>query len=171
MPGFQVGIRESAQNWRELPVDIKARGLAIAPEVAVGDGADGVCKAVGEGFPGTRHQRCRFHKSSNVLNKFPKSMAPAVTSDLQDIHHAETKAAALAAIAVFTEKYGAKYAPAVTCLTKDTEALLTVFDFPAEHWDHLRTSNPVEASSPPSAIAQRFGIAPGARSGPCRKKP
>ena len=72
-------------------------------------------------------------------------MAPAVTSDLQDIHHAETKAEALAAIAVFTEKYGAKYAPAVTCLTKDTEALLTFFDFPAEHWDHLRTSNPVES--------------------------
>ena len=82
---------------------------------------------------------------SNVLNKFPKSMAPAVTSDLQEIHHAETKAVALAAIAVFTEKYGAKYAPAVACLTRDTEALLTFFDFPAEHWDHLRTSNPVES--------------------------
>ena len=143
--GFQVGIRESAQSWRELLVGVKARGLAIAPEVAVGDGALGFWKAVDEVFPGTRHQRCWFHKSSNVLNKFPKSMAPAVTSDLQDIHHAETKAAALTAIEVFTQKYGTKYAPAVTCLTKDTEALLTFFDFPAEHWDHLRTSNPVES--------------------------
>ena len=143
--GFQVGVRESAQSWRELRIDIKARGLTIAPEVAVGDGALGFWKAVDEVFPGTRHQRCWFHKISNVLNKFPKSMAPAVTSDLQDIHHAETKAAALVAITVFKEKYGAKFGPAVTCLTKDAEAMLTFFDFPAEHWDHLRTSNPVES--------------------------
>jgi transposase-like protein len=143
--GFHVGVRESAQSWRELLIDIKARGLAIAPEVAVGDGALGFWKAVDEVFPGTRHQRCWFHKISNVLNKFPKSMAPAVTSDLQDIHHAETKAAALAAIKVFKEKYEIKYGPAVTCLTKDAEAMLTFFDFPAEHWDHLRTSNPVES--------------------------
>ena len=143
--GFHVGIRESAQSWRELLIDIKARGLAIAPEVAVGDGALGFWKAIDEVFPGTRHQRCWFHKISNVLNKFPKSMAPAVTSDLQDIHHAETKVVALAAIKVFTEKYEVKYAPAVACLTKDAEALLTFFDFPAEHWDHLRTSNPVES--------------------------
>ena len=119
--------------------------MAIAPEVTVGDGALGIWKAIDEVFPGTRHQRCWFHKFSNVLNKFPKSMAPAVTSDLQDIHHAETKAAALAAIKVFTEKCGVKYAPAAACLTKDLEALLTFFDFPAEHWDHLRTSNPVES--------------------------
>lgn len=143
--GFHVGIRESAQSWRELLIDIKARGLAIAPEVAVGDGALGFWKAVDEVFPGTRQQRCWFHKISNVLNKAPKSMAPAVTSDLQDVHHAETKAAALAAIKVFSEKHGVKYAPAVTCLTKDAEALLTFFDCPAEHWDHLRTSNPVES--------------------------
>ena len=143
--GFHVGVRESAQSWRELLIDIKARGLAIAPEVAVGDGALGFWKAVDEVFPGTRHQRCWFHKISNVLNKFPKSMAPAVTSDLQDIHHAETKEAALVTITVFEEKYGAKFGPAVTCLTKDTEAMLTFFDFPAEHWDHLRTSNPVES--------------------------
>ena len=143
--GFHVGIRESAQSWRELLIDIKARGLAIAPEVAVGDGALGFWKAIDEVFPGTRHQRCWFHKISNVLNKFPKSMAPAVTSDLHDIHHAETKVVALAAIKVFTEKYEVKYAPAVACLTKDAEALLTFFDFPAEHWDHLRTSNPVES--------------------------
>ena len=143
--GFHVGVRESAQSWRELLIDIKARGLAMAPEVAVGDGALGFWKAVGEVFPGTRHQRCWFHKISNVLNKFPRSMAPAVTSDLQDIHHAETKAVALDAIKVFTEKYEVKYGPAVACLTKDAEPMLTFFDFPAEHWDHLRTSNPVES--------------------------
>jgi putative transposase len=143
--GFQVGSRESAQSWRELLVDIKSRGLAMAPEVAVGDGALGFWKAVDEVFPGTRHQRCWFHKISNVLNKFPKSMGPAVKSDLQDINHAETKAAALVAIEVFKEKYAVKYSPAVDCLTRDAEALLTFFDFPAEHWEHLRTSNPVES--------------------------
>ena len=143
--GFQVGIRESAQSWRELLIDIKARGLAMAPEVAVGDGAMGFWKAMDEVFPGTRHQRCWFHKISNVLNKFPKSMAPAVKSDLQNIHHAETRADALQAIETFKEKYGVKYAPAVACLTKNVDALLTFYDFPVEHWDHLRTSNPIES--------------------------
>ena len=95
--GFQVGVRESAQSWRELLVDIKARGLTMAPEVAVGDGAMGFWKALDEAFPGTRHQRCWFHKISNVLNKFPKSMAPAVKSDLQNIHHAPTRANAVTA--------------------------------------------------------------------------
>ena len=143
--GFQAGVRESAQSWRELLVDIKARGLAMAPEIAVGDGAMGFWKALDEVFPGTRHQRCWVHKVANVLNKFPKSMAPAVKSDLQNIHHAPTRADALAAIETFKEKYGVKYAPAVTCLTKDVDALLAFYDFPAEHWDHLRTANPVES--------------------------
>lgn len=143
--GFQVGIRESAQSWRELLVDIKARGLAMAPEIAVGDGAMGFWKALDEVFPGTRHQRCWVHKISNVLNKFSKSMAPAVKSDLQNIDHAPTRANALAAIETFRQKYGVKYAPAVTCLTKDVDALLAFYDFPAEHWDHLRTANPVES--------------------------
>ena len=117
----------------------------MAPEIAVGDGAMGFWKALEEVFPDTRHQRCWFHKISNVLNKFPKSMAPAVKSDLQNIHHAETRADAVAAVETFREKYGVKYAPAVTCLTKDVDALLAFYDFPAEHWDHLRTSNPVES--------------------------
>jgi transposase-like protein len=143
--GFQVGIRESAQSWRELLVDIKARGLAMAPEIAVGDGAMGFWKALDEAFPGTRHQRCWVHKVANVLNKFPSSMAPAVKSDLKNIHHAETRADAVAAVETFKQKYGVKYAPAATCLTKDVEALLAFYDFPAEHWDHLRTSNPVES--------------------------
>lgn len=97
------------------------------------------------GHSRTRHQRCWFHKMSNVLNHFPKSMQPAVAADLREISHAATRAAALAAIETFKEKYGAKYARGVACLTKDTEALLAFYDFPAEHWDHLRTSNPIES--------------------------
>lgn len=143
--GFQVGVRESAQSWRELLVDIKARGLAAPPELAVGDGALGFWKAMDEVFPGTRHQRCWVHKVANVLNKVPKSMQPGVKADLREIWQAETRAAADGAMTTFTEKYGAKYEKAVTCLTKDREALLAFYDFPADHWDHLRTGNPIES--------------------------
>lgn len=143
--GFQVGVRESAQSWRELLVDLKARGLAVPPELAVGDGALGFWKAMDEVFPGTRHQRCWFHKMANVLNHFPKSGQPAAAADLRNISHAATRAEALAAIETFKEKYAAKYAKGVACLTKDTEALLAFYDYPAEHWDHLRTSNPIES--------------------------
>ena len=143
--GFQVGIRESAQSWRELLVEVKRRGLAIAPEIAVGDGALGFWKALDEVWPGTRHQRCWVHKVANVLNKVPKSVQPAMKADLREIYSAPDRAAAEKAITVFAEKYGAKYAKAVECLTKDRETLLAFFDFPAEHWDHLRTSNPIES--------------------------
>ena len=143
--GFQVGVRESAQSWRELLVDIKARGLKVPPEIAVGDGAMGFWKALDEVFPGTRHQRCWVHKIANVLNKFPKSMQPAVKTDLREIWQADTRAAADAAMNTFAEKYGAKYEKAVTCLTKDRDALLAFYDFPADHWDHLRTGNPIES--------------------------
>jgi transposase-like protein len=143
--GFQVGMRESAQSWRELLVDLKDRGLAIAPEIAVGDGALGFWRALDEVFPRTRHQRCWVHKTANVLNKFPKSMAPGVKSDLREIWQAETRAEAEAAMDTFVEKYGVKYDKAVACLVKDREALLAFFDFPAEHWDHLRTANPIES--------------------------
>lgn len=143
--GFQVGVRESAQSWRELLVDIKARGLSVPPEIAVGDGAMGFWKALDEIFPGTRHQRCWVHKTANVLNKFPKSMQPTVKTDLREIWQAETRAVAETAMETFAEKYGAKYEKAVTCLTKDREAMLAFYDFPAEHWDHLRTSNPIES--------------------------
>ena len=143
--GFQVGVRESAQSWRELLVDIKARGLAVPPEVAVGDGAMGFWKALDEVFPGTRHQRCWVHKIANVLNKFPKSMQPTVKADLREIWQADTRATAETAMDIFSEKYGAKYEKAVTCLTKDREALLTFYDFPGDHWDHLRTGNPIES--------------------------
>jgi len=143
--GFQVGLRESAQSWRELLVDLKARGLAIAPELATGDGALGFWKALEEVCPTTRHQRCWVHKTSNVLNKLPRSVQPAAKRDLREIWQAPDRTTAEAAITTFAEKYGAKYEKAVTCLTKDREALLCFYDFPAEHWDHLRTSNPIES--------------------------
>jgi transposase-like protein len=143
--GFQVGMRESAQSWRELLVDLKARGLAIAPELATGDGALGFWKALEAVFPATRHQRCWVHKTSNVLNKLPRSVQPAAKADLREIWTAPDRATAEAAIATFAEKYAAKYGKAVACLAKDREALLAFYDFPAEHWDHLRTANPIES--------------------------
>jgi len=143
--GFQTGVRESAQSWRELLVDIKRRGLEITPDLAVGDGALGFWKAIEEVFPGTRHQRCWVHKVANVLNKVALSVQVNMKADLREIYRAPTRAAAETAINVFADKYGAKYDKAVTCLTKDREALLAFFDFPAEHWDHLRTSNPIES--------------------------
>jgi putative transposase len=143
--GFQVGMRESAQSWRELLVDLKARGLTITPELATGDGALGFWKALEEVCPTTRHQRCTVHKTVNVLDKMPKSVQPAAKADLREIWTAPDRATAEVAITVFAEKYGTKYDKAVTCLVKDRDALLTFYDFPAEHWDHLRTSNPIES--------------------------
>jgi transposase-like protein len=143
--GFQVGVRESAQSWRELLVEVKRRGLAIAPELAVGDGALGFWKALDELYPGTRHQRCWVHKSGNVLNKVAKSVQPSMKADLREIYGAPTRAAAEAAVDVFVEKYGAKYPRAAECLTKDRDAMLAFYDFPADHCDHLRTSIPIES--------------------------
>jgi putative transposase len=143
--GFQVGVRESTQSWRELLVEVKRRGLTIAPEIAVGDGALGFWKALDEIYPRTRHQRCWLHKTANVLNKVPRAVQATMKVALREIHGAETRSAAEAAIETFAEKYGTKYARAVECLTKDRDALLTFYDFPAEHWDHLRTSNPIES--------------------------
>jgi putative transposase len=143
--GFQVGTRESAQSWRELLVGLKARGLTIAPELAVGDGAIGFWKALEEVFPSARHQRCWVHKAANVLNKLPKSLQANARQDLREIWLAPDRMTAEAALATFTAKYAPKYDRAVACLVKDREALLTFFDFPAEHWDHLRSSNPIES--------------------------
>src|SRR5512133_2501313 len=125
--GFQTGVRESAQD------------------LAVGDGGLGFWKAIEEAFPGTRHQRCWVHKTTNVLNKVALSVQVNMKADLREIYGAPTRAAAEAAVDGFADKYGAKYDKAVACLTKDREALLAFFDFPAEHWDHLRTSNPIES--------------------------
>ena len=143
--GFQTGVREGAQSWRELLIDIKQRGLEIAPDLAVGDGALGFWKAIEQVFPSTRHQRCWVHKTANILNKVALSVQVNMKVDLREIYGAPTRAAAEAAIDVFADKYNAKHDKAVACLTKDREALLAFFDFPAEHWDHLRTSNPIES--------------------------
>ncbi|HEY0722473.1 MAG TPA: IS256 family transposase [Pyrinomonadaceae bacterium] len=143
--GFQVGVRESAQSWRELLVEVKSRGLTIAPEIAVADGALGFWKALDEVFPGTRHQRCWVHKTANVLNKVTLSVQTNMKKDLREIYLAPNRASAEVAINVFAEKYGAKYDKAVECLIKDREALLALYEFPAEHWDHLRTTNPIES--------------------------
>jgi transposase-like protein len=143
--GFQVGMRESAQSWRELLADLKGRGLAIAPELATGDGALGFWKALEEVFPTTRHQRCTVHKTANVLDKMPTSVQPAAKRDLRQIWTAPDRKSADAAMVLFAEKYQAKYDKAVACLMKDRDVLLTFYNFPAEHWDHLRTANPIES--------------------------
>ena len=143
--GFQVGMRESAQSWRELLADLKGRGLAIAPELATGDGALGFWKALEEVFPTTRHQRCTVHKTANVLDKMPTSMQPAAKRDLRQIWTAPDRKSADVAMVLFAEKYQAKYDKAVACLMKDRDVLLTFYNFPAEHWDHLRTANPIES--------------------------
>lgn len=143
--GFQVGFRESAQSWKELLVDLKSKGLAIAPELAIGDGALGFWKALDQIFPQTRHQRCTLHKTANVLNKVPKSIHNQVKHDLRQVWTAPDRTTADKAIDVFAEKYGPKYDKAVQCLVKDRDRLLAFYDFPAEHWDHLRTTNPIES--------------------------
>ncbi|WP_453955360.1 IS256 family transposase [Bradyrhizobium sp. USDA 377] len=143
--GFQVGVRESAQSWRELLIDLRQRGLRIAPQLAIGDGALGFWKALDEAFPGTRHQRCWCHKVSNVLDKVAKSVQGPMKNDLRNIYLAPHRAEAETAIDVFVEKYHVKYGRAVECLIKDRHALLAFFDFPAEHWIHLRSSNPIES--------------------------
>jgi len=144
--GFTDGARESAQDWRELLLDLKARGLTVAPKLAVADGALGFWKAVGEVWPATREQRCWVHKTANVLNKLPKSQQPKAKRSLQEIWMAETRADAVTAFDAFIAAYQLKYEKAAECLEKDREALLAFYDFPAEHWKHLRTSNPIEST-------------------------
>ena len=143
--GFQVGFRESTQSWKELLVSLKGKGLTIAPELAIGDGALGFWKALDQVFPKTRHQRCTVHKTANVLNKVPKSIQSQVKHDLREIWTAPDRSTAEKAIDIFAEKYSPKYDKAVQCLVKDRDRLLTFFDFPAEHWDHIRSTNPIES--------------------------
>jgi transposase-like protein len=144
--GLIDGVRESAQSWRELLLDLRRRGLAIGPELAVADGALGFWKAIEEVWPRSRGQRCWVHKTANVLNKMPKSLQAKAKRALHEIWMAETKADAEAAFGAFVETYGVKYDRAVECLIKDREAMLAFYDFPAEHWKHLRTSNPIEST-------------------------
>jgi transposase-like protein len=144
------GARESAHDWRALLLDLKRRGLSTAPKVAVADGALGFWKAIGEVWPKISEQRCWVHKSANILNKLPKSQQPKAKRMLQDIWMAGTRTDAEAAFDAFVETYAVKYEKAVECLKKDRDPLLAFYDFPAEHWKHLRTSNPIEAPLRPS---------------------
>ena len=144
--GLIDGVRESTQSWRELLLDLKRRGLTIGPELAVADGALGFWQAIEEVWPKTRGQRCWVHKTANVLNKLPKSQQPKAKRALQEIWMAETRNDAEAAFDAFVRTYAVKYAKAVDCLSKDRTTLLAFYDFPAEHWKHLRTSNPIESS-------------------------
>jgi putative transposase len=140
------GYRESEQSWRELLLDVKARGLSVDPKLATGDGALGFWAALRKVYPATREQRCWVHKTANVLNKLPQSLQAKAKSMLHEIWMADTKANAEKALDQFLETFQAKYAPATECLNKDRDVLLTFYDFPAEHWVHLRTSNPIEST-------------------------
>lgn len=142
----QDGYRESEQSWKELLLDLKSRGLAELPKLATGDGALGFWAALRQVFGETREQRCWVHKTANVLDKFPKGKQAKAKSMLHDIWMAETKAEAEKALDLFVATYQAKYSKAVECLAKDREVLLTFYDFPAEHWVHLRTTNPIEST-------------------------
>ena len=140
------GYRESEQSWLELLLDLRSRGLAIDPELATGDGALGFWKALAKVFPKTRHQRCWVHKTANVLNKLPKSVQAKAKSMLHEIWMAPTRAEAEKAFGQFVETFRAKYAAAASCLATDRLELLAFYAFPAEHWIHLRTTNPIEST-------------------------
>jgi len=140
------GYRESEQSWKALLLDCQARGLTVAPSLAVGDGALGFWKALRQVWPTTREQRCWVHKTANVLDKLPKGQQPKAKAMLHDIWQAATKGEAEKAFDLFVATWQAKYAKATECLVKDREALLVFCDFPAEHWVHVRTTNPVEST-------------------------
>ena len=144
--GFTDGLRESSQSWRDLLLDLRRRGLTTAPEIAVADGALGFWKALGEVWPTTCEQRCWVHKTANILNKMPRNLHTRAKRALQEIWMAETKKDAVTALEAFVETYQVKYERAADCLTKDRDALLAFYDFPAEHWKHLRTTNPIEST-------------------------
>jgi putative transposase len=144
--GFTDGTRESAQDWRDLLLDLKRRGLDARPQLVIADGALGFWKAAGEVWPRTREQRCWVHKTANVLNKLPKSQQPKAKRALQEIWMAETKVQAVTAFGAFIESYQVKYEKAADCLAKDRDALLAFYELPAEHWKHLRTTNPIEST-------------------------
>jgi len=140
------GERESKLSWTETLGDLKRRGLKDPPKLAVGDGALGFWAALAEVFPETREQRCWVHKTANVLDKMPKKVQPSAKKLLHEMYLAATKADALAAFNEFVERYGAKFPKAVKCLAKDKEVLFTFYDFPAEHWQHIRSTNPIEST-------------------------
>jgi putative transposase len=140
------GFRESEQSWKGLLLDVKARGLLIDPKLAIGDGALGFWKALKQVYPKTREQRCWVHKTANVLDSLPKRLQPEAKQKLHDIWMADTRQHANEAFDLFLKTYKAKYPKAVECLAKDRDVLLAFYDFPAEHWIHLRTTNPIEST-------------------------
>jgi transposase-like protein len=143
---IEDGFRESELCWSQLLLDLKGRGLETGPELAVGDGALGFWKAITRVYSGTRWQRCRVHKSANVLNKLPKSLQAKAKAKLHQIWMAPEKEEARRHFDDFIRVYGGKYPKAAECLQKDRDALLTFYDFPAEHWRHIRTTNPIEST-------------------------
>lgn len=140
------GYRESQQSWRELLYKLQSQGLQTSPELFIGDGALGFWSAVSEVYPDSRWQRCWVHKTVNVLNKLPKSIQAKAKKRIHDIYMAETKQAAIKAYNLFIKSYESKYSKATECLSKDRESMLAFYDFPAEHWQHIRTTNPIEST-------------------------
>jgi transposase-like protein len=144
--GLLDGERESTLSWKSLLLDLKNRGVPCAPALAVGDGALGFWAALAEVYGETRQQRCWVHKTTNVMKKLPKTLQETAKKDLQEMYLAPTKAAALHAFDQFLQEYGVDHPKACACLVKDKDQLFTFYDFPAEHWCHLRTSNPIEST-------------------------
>ena len=144
--GIADGYRESEESWKELLLDLQQRGLSIDPKLATGDGGLGFWKALPQVFGSTRVQRCWKHKAANVLNKLPQALQAKAKANLNQISLAESRAAAEQAFDHFLLSYEAKYPKATECLAKDRDELLTFFDFPAEHWQHIRTTNPIEST-------------------------
>ncbi|GAA3084792.1 hypothetical protein GCM10020000_84040 [Streptomyces olivoverticillatus] len=155
------GLRESTESWADLLRDCRRRGMRD-PELVIGDGAMGLWRALAVVFPAARHQRCWVHKSRTVTNALPKSAQPGATKAMQEIYNAEDRAHAEKAIEAFARSYGAKFPKAVTKITDDAEELLTFYDFPAEHWIHLRTTNPIESTF--STVKLRTKVTRGAGS-------
>jgi putative transposase len=140
------GYRESELSWLEMLRDLKARGLRIPPKLAIGDGSLGFWAALSKEFPETKWQRCWVHKTANVLDKLPKGLQGKAKSMIHEMYMAESKENALKAYRHFVEVYSAKYPKAVECLRKDEEVLFSFYDFPAAHWIHIRTTNPIEST-------------------------
>jgi len=144
--GLWDGYRESEQSWQELLLDLKSRGLVQAPVLAIGDGALGFWKALRQVYGQTRGQRCWVHKTANVLDTLPKALQPQAKHRLQAIWMAPDCQRAVRAFDLFIATYEAKYPKAAECLAQDREELLAFYDFPAEHWGHIRTTNPIEST-------------------------
>ncbi len=149
------GFRESELSWQELLEDLKRQGLELPPKLAVGDGAMGFWAALRKVYPATAEQRCWLHKTANVLNKLPKSMQGKAKKALHDIYLAESRQTAEKALDRFKNLYEKKFSKAVECLEKDRKVLLAFYDFPAEHWVHLRTTNPIESTFATVRVRQR----------------